>query len=179
MAIYPHTIDNGAGERLTFVRRRAGKLEVENIVRPGGGPPMHRHTYQTESITVTEGRLGYQRLGQEPAFAGEGETVVFPAGEAHRFWNAGEGELRCTGFITPIDNIEYFLSALYDSQRRSGGKRPNPFEIAFLMTRYRSEFAMVEVPAVVQRIVFPILVTIGRLFGRYDRYADAPRPVRR
>jgi quercetin dioxygenase-like cupin family protein len=179
MAIYPHTIDNGAGERLTFVRRRGDRLEVENSIRPGGGPPMHLHTWQTETLTVQQGRLGYQRLGQEPAFAGEGETVVFPAGEAHRFWNAGDGELRCTGFITPIDYIEYFLSALYDSQRRSGGKRPNPFEVAFLMRRYRSEFAMVEVPALVRRVVFPVLVTIGRLLGRYDRYADAPRPVRR
>jgi len=140
---------------------------------------MHVHHYQTESVTVKQGRLGYHRLGQEPAFAGEGETVVFPAGEAHRFWNAGDGDLHCAGFVTPIDNIEYFLSALYDSQRRSGGKRPNPFEIAFLMSRYRSEFAMVEVPAVVQRVLFPVLITIGKLLGRYDRYADAPRPVRR
>lgn len=179
MAIYPHTIENGAGERLTFVRRRGDRLEVENVVRPGSGPPMHVHHYQTESLTVKQGRLGYQRLGQEPAFAGEGETVVFPAGEAHRFWNAGEVDLHCAGFVTPIDNIEYFLSALYDSQRRSGGKRPNPLEVAFLMNRYRSEFTMVEVPAVVQRVVFPILITIGKLLGRYDRYAGAPRPVRR
>lgn len=179
MAIYPHTIDNGAGERLTFVRRRGDKLEVENVVGPGGGPPMHLHHHQTETLTVKQGRLGYQRLGQEPAFAEEGETVVFPAGEAHRFWNAGEGELRCTGTIAPIDNIEYFLSALYDSQRRSGGKRPNPFEVAYLVTRFRGEFELVGMPAVVRRIVFPVLVTIGKLFGRYDHYADAPRPVRR
>lgn len=39
---YPHTIENGAGARLTFLRRvpsRAGdQLEVENIVQPGAGP---------------------------------------------------------------------------------------------------------------------------------------------
>ena len=36
---YPHTIDNGAGERLTFLRRVPGvagdRLEVENVVAPG------------------------------------------------------------------------------------------------------------------------------------------------
>jgi hypothetical protein len=42
---YPHTIDNGGGERLTFLRRVQGphgeRLEVENTVAPGAGPPMH------------------------------------------------------------------------------------------------------------------------------------------
>ena len=42
---YPHTIENGAGERLTFVRRAqdpAGdRLEVENLVKLGSGPPTH------------------------------------------------------------------------------------------------------------------------------------------
>jgi hypothetical protein len=31
----------------------------------------------------------------------------------------------------------------------------------------------------VQRIVFPVLVAIGTLLGRYRKYADAPEPVRR
>jgi quercetin dioxygenase-like cupin family protein len=183
MPTYPHTIENGSGERLTFLRRVSGpegeRLEVENVVGPGAGPPMHVHHYQTEAITVREGRLGWQRPGEEPAFAEAGESVVFRAGEPHRFWNAGEGELRCDGWIEPPDNIEYFLGAVYDAQRRSGGKRPDPFEMAFLVSRYRSEFAMVEVPALVQRVVFPVLVAIGRLLGKYRRYADAPPPVRR
>jgi hypothetical protein len=47
------------------------------------------------------------------------------------------------------------------------------------MRRYRSEFAIMEIPAVVQRVVFPLQVAFGRLLGRYRRYADAPEPVRR
>ena len=51
---YPHTIDNGAGERLTFLRRvptdRGERLEVENVVGPGAGPPMHVHHYQEEAL---------------------------------------------------------------------------------------------------------------------------------
>jgi hypothetical protein len=38
---------------------------------------------------------------------------------------------------------------------------------------------MVEIPALVQRFVFPVLVAVGTLLGRYTRYADAPEPVRR
>jgi len=180
---YPHTIDNGAGERLTFLRRVPGaagdRLEAENVVQPGAGPPMHVHHLQEEALTVREGRIGYQRLGGPEQFAGPGETVVFRPGEAHRFWNAGEGDLRCTGYVEPADNVEYYLTAIYDSMRRSGGARPDPFDAALLTRRYRSEFAMVEVPAAVQRFVFPVLVAAGRLLGRYGRYADAPEPVHR
>jgi len=181
---YPHTIDNGAGERLTFLRRVPGtdgceRLEVENVVAPGAGPPMHVHHYQQESLKVVRGRLAYQRPGQPAQFAGPGETVTFPAGDAHRFWNAGEEDLCCTGYIEPADNIEYFLREVYASMKRAGGHRPDPFDAAFLTTRYRSEFAMVDIPAPVQRFVFPVQVALGRRLGKYKRYAGAPEPVRR
>jgi quercetin dioxygenase-like cupin family protein len=88
--IYPHTIENGSGERLTFLRRvatQAGdRLEVENVVNPGAGPPMHVHYFQTESVTIQEGRIGYQRPGQPPAYAEAGATVTFLPGDAHNFW---------------------------------------------------------------------------------------------
>src|SRR4051794_34273884 len=106
---YPHTIENGAGgERLTFLRRiedgAGGRLEVENVVKPGFGPPLHVHHHQSESLTVVEGRVGYQLEGEEPGFAGPGESVTFEAGQVHRFWNAGESDLHCTGHIEPADN---------------------------------------------------------------------------
>jgi quercetin dioxygenase-like cupin family protein len=180
---YPHTIDNGAGERLTFLRRVPGtigdRLEVENVVAPGLGPVMHVHHYQTEALTVRQGRIGYERQGQPARFAGPGETVVFPAGDVHRFWNAGDEELCCSGYVEPADNIEYFLGAIFASQRATGRLKPHPLDAAFLARRYRSEFAMAEIPALVQRFVFPVMVAIGTLLGRYARYADAPEPVRR
>ena len=180
---YPRTIENGCGEQITFlrlVRDPAGdRLELENCVKPGCGPPMHIHHYQEEAITVQEGRIGYQRLGEEPQFAGPGETVIFKPGEAHKFWNAGEEDLRCTGFVQPADNVEFFLTALFESQRRHGGGRPDPFDAAFLVTRYRSEYSMLEIPAPVQKILFPVQFLRGRLLGKYRKYAEAPAPVRR
>lgn len=47
------------------------------------------------------------------------------------------------------------------------------------MRRYRTEFALLAIPAVIQRIVFPLLVAVGTVLGKYRRYADAPAPVRR
>ncbi len=183
MNVYPRTIENGAGERLTFRRRvhdPAGDwLEAENVVQPGAGPPMHVHYLQEEALTVEQGRLGYQLLDQEPRYAGEGESVVFKPGEAHRFWNAGEGALLCTGYVKPADNVEYVLSAIFASQLRNGGNRPDLFDMAYLLRRYKSEFGMLEIPGFVQRFVFPILVMIGKPRGKYRKYADAPEPVKR
>jgi len=180
---YPHTIDDGAGERLTFLRRvprpDGDRLEVENCVSPGAGPIMHVHHYQDEVVTVKQGRIGYQRLGEAPQFAGPGETVAFKAGEVHKFWNAGNDDLVGTGYIHPADNIEYFLGAIFESRKRSGGSGPNPLDVAYLARRYRSEFGIAAVPAVVQRLVFPVMVAVGTLLGRYAKYADAPEPVRR
>lgn len=180
---YPHTIDNGAGERIAFIRRVPGvagdRLEGENVVKPGVGPPMHVHHCQEEVFHVQAGRIGYQRLGEPARFAGPGETVAFRAGEPHRFWNAGDDDLRCTGHVEPADNVEYILTEVFESAKRHGGGRPDPFDMAFLATRYRSEYTMVEIPAAVQRFVFPVLVALGKLLGKYGRYADAPEPVRR
>lgn len=180
---YPHTIENGGGERLTFVRRVPGhagdRVEVGNVIQPGAGPPMHVHHYQMEAVTVQQGTIAHQRPGEAAQFAKSGETVVFQPGEVHKFWNAGEDELHCIGYIEPADNIEYFLTEIFASTKRAGGGRPNVFDAAFLTRRYRSEFAMTEIPAPVQRFVFPVVVVIGKVLGRYRKYSDAPEPVQR
>jgi DNA-binding CsgD family transcriptional regulator/mannose-6-phosphate isomerase-like protein (cupin superfamily) len=107
---YPHTIDSGHGERLTFlgtVQTPDGeRLDVTNAVAPGAGPPMHVHHYKEEALTVEQGRIGYQRLGEPARFAGPGETVTFKPGEPHKYWNAGDVELRCRGYVRPPDSVE-------------------------------------------------------------------------
>jgi hypothetical protein len=154
---------------------------------PGGGERRQSGIWATHARAPlpggsAHGGAGPDRLpasGKGGAIRGSGRDGNFPGGEAHRFWNAGEEPLRCKGYIEPADNIEYFLGAIYESQKRSGGPRPDPFDAAFLTRRYRSEFSMVEIPAPVQQVVFPVQVAIGTLLGRYKKYADAPEPVRR
>lgn len=181
MRTYPCTIENGAGERLTFTRRVPGpggdRVEGETRVAPGAGPPMHVHFLQEEGFTVLRGRLGYQRAGRAPEFAEAGESAVFAAGEPHRFWNAGDDELHCAAYLMPAGNTEYFLEQLFASQKQNGGRRPSLLDVAYLTRRYRTEFAMVEIPAPVQRLVFPVLMAVGTLLGRYAKYAGAPEPL--
>ena len=59
------------------------------------------------------------------------------------------------GEVSPPDNLEYFLTAVYASVKAHGG-RPGAFDGAFLLTRYRSEFAMTSIPAPVRRFVLPL-----------------------
>jgi quercetin dioxygenase-like cupin family protein len=183
MSDYPRTVDNGAGEELTFLGIRSDErgeyLEARNTVRPGSGPPMHVHHLQEEAITVERGKMGWQRQGAEEQLAGPGETVTFAPGDVHRFWNAGDEELVCSGYVRPPDNLEYFLTQVFASIRANGGKRPRLFDAAYLTTRYRSEFGMADIPGPVQRFVFPVVTAVGRLLGRDRRFAGAPEPVTR
>ena len=181
MRTYPYTIHNGAGEWLTF-ERRVPSAQGERVVggtrvSPGAGPPMHVHFQQDECFTVISGRLGYQREGQAPMFGDAGDSVLFKAGEAHRFWNAGDTDLHCTAYVEPPGNVEYLLAGLFDSQLNNGGRRPSIFDAAYLTRRYRTEYEMLAVPGFVQRFLFPLLVVTGTLLGRYKKYADAPAPL--
>jgi len=183
MASYPYTIDNGHGESLTWLRvvREAGgdRIEAEGRAQPGAGPPMHVHYLQEEAVRVVSGKVGYQLLGGEEQFAGPGELVMWPPGTAHRWWNAGADELVTTGWCKPAGNIEFFLGAIFASVKETGQGRPSIFDAAYLTTRYRSEYAMLAIPIAVQRIVFPMVILIGRMLGKYTKYANAPAPIAR
>jgi hypothetical protein len=139
---------------------------------------MHTHLHQTEELTVLRGTIAWQVAGDDAEYrAGPGETVSFGPGVSHRFWNAGEKALVCEGAVWPPDNVEYFLSNVYESTRRNGGKRPSMFDGAFLTTHFRTEFRMDEIPAIATKVIIPIVFQLGRLLGRYKRFADAPEPV--
>jgi len=182
MRSYPYTIDNGNGELLTFTGLTQGpdgvSAGVYGVAQPGSGPPMHVHYLQEEVATVVSGRAGYQVQGEPPRFAEAGETIVWPAGTPHKWWNAGPTELRMTGSCRPPDNVEFYLGAVFASMKENGG-RPGLFDIAFLTMRYRSEFAMLELPPAVRRLVIPLLYLVGRLLGKHEKYRDAPAPISR
>src|ERR1041385_8207122 len=104
----PLTIQHKIGQKLTFLKidfkDGIEYLETESEVQPNAGPPMHVHHRQNESLTVVSGKIGYQQPGGEKKYAGVGETVLFKAGTAHKFWNAGHDVLKCTGYVSPAYN---------------------------------------------------------------------------
>lgn len=178
---FPHTIQNCTGEKIVFkevLKESDGdRVLVENFVTPENGPPMHTHFLQDEALTVVRGRMAYQVMGQPTQFAGVGETVEFKRGIPHRFWNVGEEELHCTGWIKPMNTIVFYLTAVYDAQNKSGTHRPEAFDGAYLLTRYASEYEMVGMPWFVKRVVIPVTYHIGRLLGKYKHFKNAPEPI--
>ncbi|MDB5252030.1 MAG: cupin [Flaviaesturariibacter sp.] len=177
----PHTITNCLGERLIFKELipepDGDRLLVENFVSPKCGPPMHTHFLQEEALTVVAGRIGYQVLGEEPQFAGPGESVIFKPGVAHRFWNDGDDILHCTGYVKPANTIVFYLSSIFAAQNKTGTERPDAFDGAYLLTRYASEYEMVGLPPFVKKVVIPATYQVGRLLGKYKHFKDAPAPV--
>ncbi len=177
----PHTIENCIGEKIIFHKVEpipgGDRLIVESFCKPGSGPVMHTHYQQDECLTVISGLLGYEVRGQEPVFAGPGEKVLFIRGTPHRFWAAGNQPLHCRGWVEPANTLLFFLSSVYAAQNKSGSARPEPFDAAFLLTRYASEYEMNGLPWMVRKIVIPATYRLGLLLGRYKHFNNAPEPL--
>jgi quercetin dioxygenase-like cupin family protein len=179
---YPLTIDNGSGETLIFMQviqeTDGDKVLGEARVQPRSGPPLHVHWLQDECFTVVKGKLGYQVQGGPEQLAGEGESILFKRGVAHRFWNAGEDEMQCKAWVKPAHNFVFFLSAIFAAQQKTGTNRPAMFDAAYLLRRYRSEYDMLDIPVFVKKVVMPATYFIGKLLGKYRHFKDAPEPVK-
>src|SRR6476469_738355 len=179
---YPHVIENCIGEKLIFKSLQpepdGDRLLVENYVQPGVGPLMHTHWLQDECLTVVQGRIGYQVLGQPKQYAGVGETVMFKRGVPHRFWNAGDDVLHCQGYIKPANTIVFFRSSVFAAQNKTGTERPELFDGAYLTTRYASEYDLAEIPTFVKKVIIPTTYFVGRLSGKDNHCENAPEPVR-
>ncbi|QQS31170.1 MAG: cupin domain-containing protein [Sphingobacteriales bacterium] len=178
----PHTIRSPFGEVLIFhaIEHEEGvpKMIVSNKLQPGSGPPFHVHFKQDECLTVMTGLMGYQIENQQEAYLKEGESVMFPKGAMHRFWNAGEVVLECSGYIKPANTIDYFLTGIYRSMEKAGKPEGDLFDSAFLMTRYKTEYDLKDIPVFVKKVIFPVTVFIGNLLGKYKHFENAPKPIK-
>jgi len=177
----PHTIENGLGEKIIFkeiIHEPDGdKLLIEGFCKPKCGPAMHVHFKQDESLTVVSGKMGYRVLGQEPVYLNAGQTATFSRNQAHNFWNAGEDDLRINSWVKPANSIVFFLPALYAAQKKSGSGRPEAFDGAYLLVRYKNEYGLPELPSFVKNVIMPITYQIGKLLGKYKKFKDAPKPL--
>lgn len=178
---YPVVIENGLGETLIFksceIEDGEEKLIVENYVKPGAGPLMHTHLMQDEELTVISGEMTYQVLGEEPKIARAGDTALFRRGVAHNFVNSGSTELHCIGYIKPANTIIFFLSGIFAAQKKSGRNQPALFDAAYLMHRYKREYDLPELPFFVKRVITPVVYFLGKAFGKYSHFKNAPRPL--
>ncbi len=172
---------NKNGETLILKKSAAESAraitEFEGLDEPGIGPPYHVHYMQEEWIQVIKGQMKV-RVGDREFILTAGNEYTFPAGEKHTFWNDGNETLHYRGHVKPSLNYEYFIRQVYSSANRANDDKPAPFDAAFLLTRYKSEFDILDIPKPVKKLVFPVLLLLGRWTGKFKKYADAPLPFR-
>ncbi|MBK5272596.1 MAG: cupin domain-containing protein, partial [Bacteroidia bacterium] len=114
--------------------------------------------------------MATQIPGEEPKYYEPGDTATFIRGTCHRFWNAGNDGLYLNGWIRPANNIEYFLTELYKALDNWKNNRSEIKATAFLMIRYKSEFAAQGIPVFVRKVIMPITYFISKLSGAYRKF---------
>jgi len=105
-----------------------------------------------------------------------GGVGVFPAGVIHSWWNAGEDLLELKGRAIPAVDLDRFLQGLLGVLNASSSGRPSIFYIAHVLWRHRHTQALVSPPRFIQVIVFPLILFVGRILGKYrgDNWPGSP-----
>ena len=160
-----------SGEVLTL-RRIKTDNGVEELRLTGSlpahrqGPPLHIHFEEDERGEVVSGTLSALVDGN-PLVIKAGGSGHFPKGSAHRWWNDGDEELVLRGVVTPAVDLDRYLQAMFEVLNAGSPNRPPIFYMAHVLHRHRNTQLALVVPRVLQRVLFPILVLLGTVLGKY------------
>src|SRR6516164_143771 len=159
------------GERLTL-RRIKTDNGVEELRLAGSlpahrqGPPLHIHFEEDERGEVVSGTVSALVDGKLLVVK-SGGFAHFPKGSAHRWWNDGDEELVLRGVVTPAIDLDRYLQAVFEVLNAGPANRPPIFYMAHVLYRHRKTQLALVVPRAVQRILFPIVVLLGTVLGKY------------
>lgn len=102
----------------------AGAYSVfEDLVPPGGGPPLHVHSREDETMFVLEGELEAQ-LGDQIATVTPGTFIHMARGTPHRFKNLKDKPARMLLSYTPGGFEKWFFEI--GTPAPSGASTPPP-----------------------------------------------------
>jgi len=171
-----------AGKAVRF-RYRPGDPETEPLsfdmwlaAEGSHGPMRHVHPEQVERLTVRAGRLGLWHDGEQSTLK-SGETAVIPAGDPHRFWNAGDGLLHIRGSVTPGLRTERFMRITYGLAREGAAVTPsgmplNALRLAVLLSEYDDMLWLATLPLWLQRVGVTLFAPLGRALGYDNGYPE-------
>jgi len=173
------------GERITFHATSADTngeaVVIECTVQPDGFvAAAHVHPYQAERFNVVEGTLGL-KVGREKRTLGRGEVAVVEAGTPHRFWNAGDDDVRFVCEVRPALEFESLLETMFalaaDGKTNKKGM-PNPLRLAVIARAHFDTVRLPQPPAWLQRAGLALGAPLGRLVGYGTTYEpQAGRPA--
>jgi quercetin dioxygenase-like cupin family protein len=179
------TIENPVtGERITFLATSTDTdgdaVVIETVVQPAGFvAAAHVHPSQSERFAVAAGELGL-KVGRKKMTLGPGEVAMVEAGTAHRFWNAGEEQVRFVCEVRPALQFESLLETMFalaaDGKTNRKGM-PNPLRLAVIA---RAHFDVVRLPfppAVAQRAGLALGAPVGKVLGYRSTYARTVDPL--
>ena len=104
---------------------------------------------------------------------GLAKRLLLPRGVPHRWWNEGDEPLAFEGVTYPIAGLDAYLQAIFEIVNAGPPGRPSVFYMAHLAQRHRRTQVVLFMPPLLQRILFPVVVAIGTVLGRY-RGSDWP-----
>jgi hypothetical protein len=151
-------------------------LTIDGSLPPKShGPPLPVHFLQREEGLVKSGTLGF-RIGNEKQLVSAGWSGVFPASAVHTWWNAGDDLLELSGRAIPAGDLDRYLQATFAVLSASPSGRPSIFYLAHVLWRHRDTQAIAFPPRPIQWIIFPIIVFVGRILGKYrgDNWPGSP-----
>src|SRR4029079_9887680 len=168
------------GERITFRATSADTngeaVVIECAVKPDGFvAATHVHPSQSERFAVIEGTLGI-KAGKEKQTLGRGEVAVVEPGTPHRFWNAGDDEVRFVCEVRPALQFESLLETMFalaaDGKTNKKGM-PNPLRLAVIANAHFETRQLPFPPAILQRIALALGSPAGRVLGYTPTYTPA------
>ena len=169
------------GERLIFHETSSEnggtRVVFETIVKPGGFvAAAHVHPYQTEHFEVLEGTLGMRR-GKEELELQADQDVVVERNEAHKFWNAGDEDVRFRCTVTPALQFERLIATMYslaaDGKTNKKGM-PNPVRLAAIARHHFDDVRLPFPPVWMQRAGLALGAPTAKLFGYGATYDPIP-----
>jgi uncharacterized cupin superfamily protein len=159
------------GERLTL-RRIKTENGIEELHLSGSlpphrqGPPLHIHFGEDERGEVVSGTVSASVDGTQLVVEAGG-SAHFPKGSVHRWWNDGDEELVLRGVVTPAIDLDRYLQAMFEVLNAGPPGRPPIFYMAHVLHRHRNTQLALVVPRALQRVLFPIVVFLGTVLGKY------------
>jgi mannose-6-phosphate isomerase-like protein (cupin superfamily) len=172
------------GERITFLATSADTdgeaVVIEVAVQPDGFvAAAHVHPSQSERFAVVDGTLG-MKVGKKKLTLQPDEIFTVEPGTPHRFWNAGEHEVRFVCEVRPALQFESLLETMFtlavDGKTNRKGM-PNPFRLAVIARAHFDTVQLPFPPAWLQRAGLAMGAPLGRGLGYRPTYTpevDAP-----
>jgi quercetin dioxygenase-like cupin family protein len=166
------------GERITFLatsRDTDGEaVVIEVAVQPHGFvAAAHIHPSQSERFAVKSGTLGMKAGGRKLTL-GAGDVATVEPGTSHKFWNAGEDEVRFVCEVRPALQFESLLETMFALAAHGKTNRkgmPNPLRLAVIANAHFDTVRLPFPPAWLQRTGLVLGAPLGRLAGYGATYA--------